>query len=96
MSCGRPVLISDRVGCGPDLVERGVNGEVFRSDDWKDFQEKLRFLLEGEQLRTAMRAAAQRTASRFGIEASEQGLVEATLRVAGRTESAHSVKAAER
>jgi glycosyltransferase involved in cell wall biosynthesis len=30
---GRPVLVSDRVGCAEDLVEPGANGWVFRAGD---------------------------------------------------------------
>src|SRR5213076_327900 len=30
---GVPCAVSDQVGCGPDLVEEGVTGEVFRADD---------------------------------------------------------------
>ena len=29
MSCGVPAVVSDRVGCAPDLVEEGVTGKVF-------------------------------------------------------------------
>lgn len=29
MACGRPALVSDRVGCGPDLIVPGQTGEVF-------------------------------------------------------------------
>ena len=29
MACGLPVLVSDRCGCAPDLVEEGVNGSTF-------------------------------------------------------------------
>lgn len=29
MSCGRAVLVSDRVGCAPDLVEQGQTGWIF-------------------------------------------------------------------
>lgn len=32
LACGRPVIISDMVGCGPDLV-RGENGWVAQADD---------------------------------------------------------------
>lgn len=30
MACGRPVIVSDRVGCAPDLVEDGRTGWVFQ------------------------------------------------------------------
>jgi glycosyltransferase involved in cell wall biosynthesis len=29
MACGLPALVSDRVGCGPDLVQPGVTGERY-------------------------------------------------------------------
>lgn len=31
MACGRPVIVSDQVGCAPDLVEEGQNGFVFEA-----------------------------------------------------------------
>lgn len=33
MACGVPAVVSDAVGCGPDLVEPGVTGEVAPLDD---------------------------------------------------------------
>lgn len=42
LACGRPVLVSDRVGCAADVVEPGRNGLVFRHDDWSHFGECLR------------------------------------------------------
>jgi glycosyltransferase involved in cell wall biosynthesis len=33
MWCGRPCMVSDRVGCGPDLVRPGETGEVFPLDN---------------------------------------------------------------
>jgi glycosyltransferase involved in cell wall biosynthesis len=29
MTCGLPAIISDRVGCGPDLIDPGVTGDIF-------------------------------------------------------------------
>jgi glycosyltransferase involved in cell wall biosynthesis len=29
MACGLPVLVSNRCGCAPDLVQEGVNGFTF-------------------------------------------------------------------
>ena len=29
MACGRPAIVSDRVGCGPDLIVAGKTGSVF-------------------------------------------------------------------
>ena len=33
MACGTPAVVSDAEGCGPDLVEPGVTGEVTPLDD---------------------------------------------------------------
>ncbi|HEX5397667.1 MAG TPA: glycosyltransferase family 4 protein [Verrucomicrobiae bacterium] len=45
LACGRPALVSDRVGCHPDVVRPGVNGDVFAAQNWQDFQRKLSDLL---------------------------------------------------
>ncbi|MFM8471663.1 MAG: glycosyltransferase family 4 protein [Limisphaerales bacterium] len=45
LCCNRPVLVSDKVGCAPDVVVPGQNGEVFRADDWVDFRRALERLL---------------------------------------------------
>lgn len=44
LACGRPVLVSDRVGCAEDVVRPQFNGRVFRHDDWRDFGVALREL----------------------------------------------------
>lgn len=33
MVCGLPALVSDKVGCGPDLAEPGITGDVFALGD---------------------------------------------------------------
>jgi glycosyltransferase involved in cell wall biosynthesis len=29
MSCGLPAIVSDCIGCGPDLIDRGITGDTF-------------------------------------------------------------------
>ena len=79
LACGRPVLVSDRVGCAGDVVEPGRNGLVFRHDDWRDFGVNLR-LLEAmlDQLNHSVIARAAR---RFDIAETETTLL-AALRAA--------------
>ena len=36
MACGLPALVSDAVGCGPDLVHRGITGDIFPVGDVHD------------------------------------------------------------
>jgi len=44
MAAGRPVIVSDSVGCAADLVEEGVNGFVFKSGNKDSLVEKLRLI----------------------------------------------------
>jgi glycosyltransferase involved in cell wall biosynthesis len=30
MACGLPAIVSDQVGCGPDLIDAGATGEIFQ------------------------------------------------------------------
>ena len=51
MACGLPALVSDRVGCGADLVHEGVTGGVFRCGDVDALASKLaEFAADPEEL----------------------------------------------
>lgn len=41
MACGRPAIVSDRVGCGPDLVIDGLTGFVFPCGDVDALAERI-------------------------------------------------------
>jgi glycosyltransferase involved in cell wall biosynthesis len=41
MACGLPAIVSDRVGCGPDLIEEGKTGAVFPFGDIGALSERL-------------------------------------------------------
>ncbi|MBI3878485.1 MAG: glycosyltransferase family 4 protein [Verrucomicrobia bacterium] len=75
LACGRPVLVSDRVGCAADVMRPGENGEVFRWNDWGDFAAKLRPGLAGGWAMD--RAALRRDAERFAIAATAESLMQA-------------------
>ena len=48
MASGKAILISDRTGCGVDLVKTGVNGEIFKNRNIHDLVRKLKALLDDE------------------------------------------------
>jgi glycosyltransferase involved in cell wall biosynthesis len=75
LACGRPSLVSDRVGCAADVIRPGENGDVFRWDDWGDFAAKLRRGLEGGW--TLDRGALRRDAERFAIAVTAESLMQA-------------------
>lgn len=45
MTCGRPVVVSDKVGCAPDLVKEGENGFVFEAGNLQALKESIMKLL---------------------------------------------------
>lgn len=54
MACGTAVVVSDEVGCAPDLVRDGVNGLIFKAGDVADLAAALRRLLADPDMTRAM------------------------------------------
>lgn len=46
MTCGMPVLVSDKCGCAADLVEHGKNGFTFDPDNQSALEEVMRFFMQ--------------------------------------------------
>src|SRR5262249_23692831 len=57
MACGRPILVSDRCGCAPDLVAPGQNGFIFEAGNAGELTAKMSFFLE--EAGTALRLGAE-------------------------------------
>ena len=81
MACGRPALVSDGVGCAPDLIRSGETGEVFPSHDWDAFRQVLGAMTRDPARLAAMGATARRGAGAFDIPATEESLVAALRKV---------------
>jgi glycosyltransferase involved in cell wall biosynthesis len=76
MACGRPVLVSDRVGCAADVVDPAC-GRVFPAHDPAGLENALLELLgDRDRLRHMGRAAGER-ARAFDITATESALIAA-------------------
>lgn len=54
MNIGRTIIVSDQVGCAPDLVRSGENGYVFKAGDIDDLATCLNKVLFDNSLRTRM------------------------------------------
>jgi glycosyltransferase involved in cell wall biosynthesis len=54
MNAGRPIIVTDQVGCQPDLVHDGVNGFVYPAFDVDALFRGLRHLLDDPALRATM------------------------------------------
>jgi len=82
LACNRPALVSDQVGCAPELIQPGVTGQVFRAGDWGDFSRRLQSLTEDRARLRAMGLAAGELAPGFSIAVAARILVQAFLSVA--------------
>jgi glycosyltransferase involved in cell wall biosynthesis len=73
LACGRKVLISEKVGCAPDLINAEENGDVFKSENWEDCKSKLTRLLSLSSDAVELRQRAKE----FAIQATESTLMSA-------------------
>jgi len=82
MACGLPALVSDRAGCGPDLIEAGVTGSRYPFGDVDAMVEVLQQWVERpEQAQQMGLAAAQRVRSGYTVAQSVAGVMEAVRAV---------------
>ena len=83
MNAGRAIIVSDQVGCQPDLVEDGVNGKVFPAGDVSALRSALESLLGNpETLRMIGRRSLERI-NQWSFEEDIRGLGRALNHVAG-------------
>jgi glycosyltransferase involved in cell wall biosynthesis len=83
MNAAKPVVVSDQVGCAPDLVRDGVNGFVFPAGDIGALAERLRRLTEDPELARRMGEEGLRIIDKWNFDADVQGLLEALDYVVG-------------
>jgi len=74
MNAARPVVISDAVGCAPDLVEDGVNGLVYRACDVDDLRRALEQILADPQRLVRMGEQSLARINRWSFEEDVCGL----------------------
>ena len=76
MACGLPAIVSDRVGCGPDLVEENRTGSVFPCGDVSALANKLVEMADTEKLNRLGRYAKERV-SQYSVENAVAGTLRA-------------------
>lgn len=76
-ACSRPALVSNQVGCAPELIRPGFTGDVFRSGDWANFRDKLAALISNRERLLWMRSNARAVSDEFSIAATEKALLSA-------------------
>jgi len=81
MACGLPAIVSDEVGCGPDLVERGRTGFVFPLDDVRALAQLMATLAEAPHQANAMgQSARERVLGQYRVEHAAKAVAEAIHR----------------
>lgn len=83
MACGRPAIVSDRVGCAADLVTDGVTGAVFPFGDVGALAERLVALADPARLQAMGEQARLRVRRDYSIERAVAGTLDAVRHVLG-------------
>lgn len=83
MASGLPAVVSDRVGCGPDLVLRGETGEVFACGAIVELASILARLAGDPPLLARLGGQAQRLVQRYSPVEAVKGTVAAVQSVMG-------------
>jgi glycosyltransferase involved in cell wall biosynthesis len=85
MNFNLPIVVSDRVGCGADLVRSGENGMIFRSGDVRELSDVLQQLVASPELRRRFGLRSGELIADFSIEAVAGQIEHACSAVAGFT-----------
>jgi glycosyltransferase involved in cell wall biosynthesis len=73
LACGTPIVVSNSVGCAPDLAADGHVGRTFRTGDTEDLASALADLFANPPSETSIRAVSDR----FSLNSAAAGIVEA-------------------
>lgn len=77
MNAGRPIIVTDTVGCQSDLVQNGLNGFVYPACDVQALSDCLARLLGDPALRASMGENSLRLIQQFSFEQNVAGLRQA-------------------
>lgn len=74
MNAGRPVVVTDQVGCHKDLVQDGINGYVVPALDVQALSRRLATLIADQELRASMGANSLRLIQASSLDQNVAGL----------------------
>jgi glycosyltransferase involved in cell wall biosynthesis len=77
MACGVPAIVSDEVGCAPDLVLNGDTGFTYPCGDIQQLSDRMTRFASDPELRQRMRARSSAHIQAFSPEAAAAGVVKA-------------------
>lgn len=77
MACGLPIVISDMVGCGEDLVREGKNGFIFPKGDINALSESIGLVAEEKKSANSLGLESSKIIEGFTIDRSAEGFLTA-------------------
>jgi glycosyltransferase involved in cell wall biosynthesis len=84
-ACGLPAIVSDRVGCGPDMIIGGLTGSIFSVGDVDGLAKAIAYWTDIRSSRgrddTAVRQALGEITARYSAASSAEAFVEAAKSV---------------
>ena len=80
-----PVVVSDKVGCGPDLVIEGKNGFIYPHEDTQALASHLLKLVSDESLRRRFGQYSGQHISTFGIKDTADDIVSGCVQALGQS-----------
>jgi glycosyltransferase involved in cell wall biosynthesis len=80
MCAGLPIVASAEIGCAPDLIRTGVNGQTFAGGDVEALADALYPILADGEIRRRMGAASREIISRWSYAECAAGLQAALVR----------------
>ena len=87
MTCGRPAVVSDRVGCGPDLVEEHETGLIFPHGNVGALSSAMVNVAANPAQSAEMGRKAQTRLKKYSVQAAVQGVLHALQTTVGATEA---------
>ena len=81
---GVPCVVSDRVGCAPDLVIANETGEIFRAEDENDLTRALEGAMKWMRAEN-VRAKCMQRAEMYSTRRAAEGIAQAFELAVGKT-----------
>ena len=88
MACGRPSLVSDRVGCGPDLVVAHETGVIFPHGNVAALSSAMANMAGNPAKSAEMGRKAQRHLKNYSVQGAVEGVLHALQATVGARETA--------
>jgi glycosyltransferase involved in cell wall biosynthesis len=86
MACGRPCIVSDHVGCGPDLIRPGTTGETYPLGDVEMLTAIMKDFATDPVRLAGMGEWAKLMAEKYSVQAAVDGVLQSLAVTLGAAE----------